>query len=88
MQISEIKEIIKRELPAIIKRDSKMRDWVLDIGKTHFPDKKETESKFDRILKEIQQDRIKESKKWEKQDKKWGEQDKKWWEHNKKQDKK
>ncbi|MBW8049277.1 MAG: DUF3782 domain-containing protein [Cytophagales bacterium] len=58
----------------------------MDIGKTHFPDKKETESKFDRILKEIQQDRIEQSKKWEKQNKKWDEQDKKWEKQNKKWD--
>lgn len=79
MSDEQIKQIIKTELPAILRRDKGMRKWVIDLSKMHFADKKTTESRFDATLEEMRRERERQDEKWEKQDEKWKEQDKKWW---------
>jgi hypothetical protein len=78
MNVNQIKEIIRSELLLIMQEDVEMREFVITIARTQFPDKKETESRFDRILNELRLNREEQSKKWEEQDKKWHEQDEKW----------
>jgi hypothetical protein len=79
----DIRQIIKAELPDLVKTDPEMRDFILSITRTCYPDKQETESRFDKIMEELKQDRLARDKKWEKQDKKWDEQAKRWDEQDK-----
>ena len=84
-----IKKLIKQELPGLMKRDSKIREWILKLTKEQLTVKAnaietKTESKFDRLLAELKKDREEQNKKWEEQNKKWEEQNKKWEEQNKK----
>ena len=73
-----IKKLIKQELPGLMKRDRKIREWILQLtkeqllGKTNEIETK-TESKFDRVLEELKRDREEQSKKWDEQNKKWEE---------------
>jgi len=93
MDTQAVKEIIKSELPSLIKTDLEIRKFILDVTRNIIAtkaDKDETESRFDKILDELRKDREEQAKKWDKQDKKWDkqakkwdEQDKKWWEQNK-----
>ena len=95
-----IKRLIKQELPGLMKKDRKIREWILQLTKEQLTEKAneietKTESKFDRLLEELKKDREEQtrkwdeqSKKWEEQNRKWDEQNKKWDEFNKKQDKK
>ncbi len=89
MDVTQIKQIIKRELPAIMREDAEMQQFILHLARTQFADKTETESRFDRLLAELRRDREEQSKKWAEQNKKWtenqaalrryqDEQDKKW----------
>jgi hypothetical protein len=78
MNIQQIKEIIKRELPAIMQEDPEIRRFILRLSRQHFADKAETESRFDRLLDELRRIREEESKKWAEQTKKWEEQDRRW----------
>jgi hypothetical protein len=99
-----LKKIIKEELPGLMKRDRKIRQWIIQLSKEQITEntgkiESKMESRFDRLLDELKRDREAQTAKWEeharewdeytkKQDKKWEEQNKKWDEYNKKQDKK
>ncbi len=95
MNTAQIKEIIRRDLPIIMREDMEIQSFILHIARTHFADKRETESRFDRILDELRRDREEQGRKWdeqkietqryrEEQNRKWEEQNRKWEEQNKK----
>ena len=78
----EIKTIIQRELPNLIAEDPVIRDFILRTVSNYYAGKQETESKFDRILAELQRDREEQAHKWEENNRKWDEQNRKWDEQN------
>jgi hypothetical protein len=91
MDIAQIKETILRELPVILKQDAEIQRLVLRLSREHFADKEETESRFDRLLEELRQDReerkrqwAEESLQWKEQNREWGEQNSRWEEQNRK----
>ncbi len=84
MEEQEIKAIITRELPSILRSDGELRAFVLESVTNYFAGKQETESRFDRILEELRRDREEQSRKWEENNRKWEEQDRKWEEQNRK----
>ena len=89
--MEEVKRMIITQLPELMKVDPDIRNFILNVTRESYPDKKETESRFDRIMDELKRDREARDKKWETQDKKWEAQDKKWEAQDKKweaQDKK
>ncbi len=63
----EIKKIIQQELPSLIAEDPVIRDFILRTVSNYYAGKQETESKFDRILAELQRDREDQARKWEQQ---------------------
>ena len=93
--IEEIKRVIMAELPGLMKSDPDMRNFILSVTRESYSDKRETESRFDRVMDELKRDReardkkwAAQDKKWEAQDRKWGAWEKKWDEERKAQDKK
>ncbi|GAB4478416.1 MAG: DUF3782 domain-containing protein [Anaerolineales bacterium] len=48
-----IREIIQRELPALVMKDPQIRDWVWRLIHEYAPDKVETESRFEQMLAEL-----------------------------------
>ena len=80
--MEEVKRIIIAELPELMKVDPDIRNSILNVTRESYPSKRETESRFDRIMDELKRDREARDKKWEAQDKKWEEerkeQNKKW----------
>lgn len=81
MDTQTVKQIVKDELPKLVRSDKRIRKFVLDLYREvslEKADKKETESRFDRILEELKKDREEQSRKWDEQNKKWDEQNKKW----------
>jgi hypothetical protein len=84
MKPKEIREIILRELPTVLEQDKEVQNLILRLSKEHFADKRKTEDRFDKILKELAEDREIQNKKWEGQAKRWEEQDKRWGEQEKK----
>lgn len=88
MEARQIRELIIRELPTIMQSDRQVHDFVIQLSSRYFADKRETESRFDRILNELRRDREEDSRKWEEQHKKWLAWEKKWDEHNRTQEKK
>jgi hypothetical protein len=92
-----IKKLIKQELPGLMKKDRKIREWILLLTKEQMTEKAneieiKTESKFDRLLEELKRDREEQAGKWdeykeelkqyrEEQNKKWQEQARRWEEY-------
>ena len=76
--IEEIKRVIMFELPGIMKSDPEIRKCILSITRESYSDRRVTESRFDRIMDELQHDREARDKKWAAQDKKWAAQNEKW----------
>ena len=86
---TEIRELIKRELPHLIAEDPGIRDFILRTVSEYYTPRDEFSDRFDRILAELQRDREEQSRKWEEQrlererDReeqrlKWEEQSRKW----------
>ena len=73
MLTAEIKQLIKRELPVIFREDVEIHQFIIELSNERFADKRETESRFDRILDELRRDREENRKKWEEQNRKWEE---------------
>jgi hypothetical protein len=97
MNSTEIKTIIQQQLPEIIAQDPLIRDFILRTVSNYYSSKQETDSKFDRILNELQRDREEQARKWEENNRKWDEnnrrldnfiheQNQKWEENNRKWD--
>ena len=86
MENREVIEVIRRELPDLMRRDPAMRDWVLGLTRERYADKEETQSHFDRVLDELRRDREENTRKWNEQNRKWDEQNRKWDEQNRKWD--
>lgn len=61
----QVKQIILRELPAIVQSDVEVRNFILRLSREQFADKRETESRFDRVLEELRHDREENSRKWD-----------------------
>ncbi len=70
MEEQEIKAIITRELPSILRSDGEIRAFVLESVTNYFAGKQETESRFDRILEELRRDREEQSRDREEQNRK------------------
>jgi hypothetical protein len=71
--MEEVKKIIIAELPELMKVDPDIRNFILNVTRESYPSKRETESRFDRIMDELKRDREARDKKWDAQDKKWEE---------------
>ena len=93
--VETVRELIKQELPVLIRDDPELQNLILDLSRQHFPDKQQTEDRFDKILAEMQRDREEQARKWdeqkaenkrlqEEQNRKWEEQNRKWEEQNRK----
>jgi hypothetical protein len=91
----DITNLIREQLPQLIAQEPLVRDFVLRTVSDYYAGKQETESKFDRILAELQRDREEQARKWDEnkrqwadftqeQTLKWEEQNRKWEEQNRK----
>jgi hypothetical protein len=65
MNVTQIKQVIRRELPAIMQEDVEMQQFILHLTRTQYADKTETESRFDYLLDELRRDREEQSKRWD-----------------------
>jgi hypothetical protein len=86
MNETEIKDIIRQNLPEMLAQDPLVRDFVLRTVSNYYAVKSESDSKFDRILAELQLDREEQTRKWDENNRKWDENNRKWDEDNRKWD--
>jgi len=64
MEQSEVIAIIQQELPGLIAQAPQVREFVLRTVSEYYAGKQETESKFDRVLAELQRDREEQARLW------------------------
>jgi hypothetical protein len=86
MEQSDIIAIIQQELPKLIAEAPQVRDFVLQTVSEYYTGKQETESKFDRVLAELQRDREEQARKWDENTRRWDEDAHRWNEQNRKWD--
>ncbi|HRD67787.1 MAG TPA: DUF3782 domain-containing protein [Candidatus Competibacter sp.] len=84
----ELRDRLRHELPGWLREDPDFRQWILNLARSEFADRRETENRFDRVLDELRRDREVQERKWEEQNRKWDEQNRKWDEQNRKSDEK
>jgi len=89
MENNQIRQLIRQELPLVLRQDREFREWVRSLMQEQYADKVDTESRFDRLLDELRRDREENTRKWEanqqelramreEQERKWEEQNRKW----------
>jgi len=64
---------LRQELPGWLREDPEFRQWILNLTRNEFADRRETESRFDRVLDELRRDREAQSRKWDEQNCKFDE---------------
>jgi len=90
MDVKQIRELVIRELPAILQEDEEVQQLILRLAREHLADRIETENRFDRLLDELRREREEQSKRWAEQNSRWAGQAKRWeeqdrrWEENQK----
>ena len=91
MPSENLTELIKRELPALLRSDPGLRRYILDLTRQEYADRQQSEDRFDRIFDELRADReqravelIEQRHQREEQNRKWEEQNRKWEEQNRK----
>jgi len=82
----ELRDRLRQELPGWLREDPEFRQWILYLARGEFADRRETESRFDRVLDELCRDREAQERKWEEQNRKWEEQNRKWEDQSRKSD--
>jgi hypothetical protein len=65
MEKEQIRRIIYEELPAIMRQDREVQQFILQLSREQFADKAETESRFDRVLDRLERDYQANQKLWE-----------------------
>jgi hypothetical protein len=92
MPAEPLAEIIKRELPGLLREDPEIRRYVLELTRELYADRVQTEGRIERILDELRRDREMQARQWEEsrreQNLKWeeqtSEQNRRWEENNRK----
>ena len=73
METQELRELILKELPTLVQNDPAFREAVLEISRTRFADKTETESRFDHMMALLERKMEEDRQKWEKNQHQWEE---------------
>ena len=90
MNAEALKDVIKQELPALLREDPALRAYILELTRQEYANRAETQDRFYDILAELRRDREEQARKWDEQtreqNRKWDEQNRKWDEQNRKWD--
>ncbi len=82
MNAEALKDVIKQELPGLLREDPALRAYILELTRHEYADRAETQDRFYDILAELRRDREEQARKWDEQhreqNRKWEEQNRKW----------
>ena len=84
MSVNDLRDLIKKELPLLVRNDKELQDLIVRLSREAFADRKQTDDRFDRVLEELRLDREEQRRKWDEQNHKWDEENRKWDEENRK----
>jgi hypothetical protein len=63
MNAESLKDVIKKELPGLLREDPVLRAYVLELTRREFADRTETQDRFHDILAELRRDREEQARK-------------------------
>ncbi|MEN8221082.1 MAG: hypothetical protein ABFS56_32970, partial [Pseudomonadota bacterium] len=66
-----MRKIILNELPALMQNDLSIREVVLEISRTQFADRYETDTRFEQMMARLDRLMDEDRKKWEESQKRW-----------------
>lgn len=78
MNVSEIKQLLESEVPAILQHSPGFKEWLQDFIRRQTVPKESFDERFDRIMAELAADRENQRRHWDEQECKWEEQNRKW----------
>ncbi len=67
MEQADVIAMIQQELPRLMIQEPQVREFILRTVSEYYAGRQETDSKFDRILAELQRDREEQARKWDEQ---------------------
>jgi hypothetical protein len=73
MTDADFKAQLKQQLPDLLRQDAEIRALVLQTVEHYFANRQETESRFDRVLAELQRDREEQARQWHENTRQWHE---------------
>lgn len=71
MTTETLKETIRQEMTDWLQQDPSVRTLMLDLIYSFSPSRIEFEDRFNRIIDQLERDRIEQRRKWDEQDRKW-----------------
>ena len=74
----EIREIVFKQLPGIIRTDPEIRQALIDLTGDRYADRERTGDRIDRVLDELKADRERSDQRWREALKRWDKNDQKW----------
>ena len=78
MNTESLKEVIRRELPALLRPDPDLRAYILELTREEYAGRQETQDRFYELLAELRRDREERAREWDEykdeQNRKWDEQ--------------
>jgi len=71
MHDEEVITLIRQRLPELMRTDPEIRGWILDLGREYFADRVQTDSRFERMLSELHQEREAWNRRFEEERAEW-----------------
>lgn len=71
MNLKTLKETIRQELPALLRDDPNLRDYILELTRREYAGRTETQDRFYEMLGELRRDREEQTRKWDEQARQW-----------------
>lgn len=65
MNTAEVRELIKQELPRLVREDAEIQDLILRLSRQEFAPRQQTEDRFDRIMARLEREQEIQTKRWE-----------------------
>jgi hypothetical protein len=84
LNTAELRELIKQELPQLVRTDPEIQDLILRLSRQEFAPKQQTEDRFDRLFAKLERDTEASNRRWEEYNRKEEEHKRKWDEHTRK----
>jgi hypothetical protein len=79
-----VRDLIRQELPDLVRRDPALRLFVLDVASGRYAERGETEHRIEQILEELRREREEGARRWEENTRKWAEDSLRWQEQSRK----
>ncbi|WP_448383404.1 PD-(D/E)XK nuclease family protein [Desulfosoma sp.] len=78
MDANQLKELIAKELPRLLREDPILRAYILDLTRESYADKKETDDRFTALLERLDRKEEEYNRRWTQMQQRWEETQREW----------